>query len=218
MFASFGLRPAAGRLLTADDDATPGAHPYAVLSHDYWTRRFQRDSRVVGRSFRMDNTLYQIVGVAEQGFTGTETGTVIDIFVPTMMHPNVERSDASWFRTFAHLKPGAAPEPLRQRLELPFRAFQLERSRTFIGEPQSHIDHFLNQKLVLEPAGSGASGMQRSNRVSMLALGVLVALVLPDRVRQRHQPDDCGSRRAQPRRWRCVSRSARAAGGWCNSC
>jgi putative ABC transport system permease protein len=30
MFASFGLTPAAGRLLTERDDRTPGAHPYAV--------------------------------------------------------------------------------------------------------------------------------------------------------------------------------------------
>jgi len=34
MFPSFGLRPAAGRLFTANDDLKPGGHPYAVLSHD----------------------------------------------------------------------------------------------------------------------------------------------------------------------------------------
>ena len=43
MFDSFGLRPALGRLLTEYDDVTPGAHPVAVLSHDYWTRRFAQD-------------------------------------------------------------------------------------------------------------------------------------------------------------------------------
>jgi len=32
----------------------------------------------------MGNDLYQIVGVAQEPFTGTETGTVTDIFVPTM--------------------------------------------------------------------------------------------------------------------------------------
>jgi hypothetical protein len=42
MFGSFGLRPALGRLLTENDDLKPGAHPYAVLSYDYWTRRFAR--------------------------------------------------------------------------------------------------------------------------------------------------------------------------------
>ncbi len=43
MFSSFGLRPALGRLLTENDDLKPGAHPYAVLSYDYWTRRFGQD-------------------------------------------------------------------------------------------------------------------------------------------------------------------------------
>src|SRR5262249_23067438 len=53
MFRSFGLRPALGRVFTEEDDLTPGAHPYAVLSHDYWTRRFAQDPNIVGRAFRM---------------------------------------------------------------------------------------------------------------------------------------------------------------------
>jgi hypothetical protein len=46
MFGTFGLRPAAGRLLGETDDSEPHAHPYAVLSHDYWTRRFARSPEV----------------------------------------------------------------------------------------------------------------------------------------------------------------------------
>src|SRR5581483_7389408 len=75
MFAAFGIRPALGRLLTEDDDRTPGAHPYAVLSHDYWTHRFGQDPLVIGRTFRMGTDLYEIVGVAGERFTGTGTGT-----------------------------------------------------------------------------------------------------------------------------------------------
>ena len=45
MFASFGLRPALGRLFIAGDDRTPGASPYAVISYNYWTRRFANDPR-----------------------------------------------------------------------------------------------------------------------------------------------------------------------------
>jgi len=51
MFGSFGLQPAAGRLFTEKDDLEPGAHPYAVLSHDYWTRRFGQDRAAVGQAF-----------------------------------------------------------------------------------------------------------------------------------------------------------------------
>ena len=67
MFATFGIQPAAGRLFTENDDRTPGAHPYAVLSYDYWTRRFGRDPKAVGRTFRMGGDLYEIVGVAGRG-------------------------------------------------------------------------------------------------------------------------------------------------------
>lgn len=50
MFSSFGLRPALGRLLTESDDLKPGASPVAVLSYDYWSRRFARDPNVIGRT------------------------------------------------------------------------------------------------------------------------------------------------------------------------
>src|SRR5258708_9668190 len=79
MFGSFGLRPALGRLLMENDDLEPGTHPYAVLSHDYWKRRFGQAPKVVGRTFRMGRDLYEIVGVCEEIFTGTEPGTVTDI-------------------------------------------------------------------------------------------------------------------------------------------
>ena len=56
MFGTFGLRAAAGRLLGEADDDQPRAHPYAVLSYDYWTRRFGRDPAVVGRTFSLGAT------------------------------------------------------------------------------------------------------------------------------------------------------------------
>jgi predicted permease len=179
MFSSFGLRPAWGRLLTENDDLTPGAHPYAVLSYDYWTRRFARDPKVLGRTFRIDDTLFEIAGVAEQRFTGIETGTVTDIFVPTMMNSGVTRADRSWIRILVHLKPGVAAETVRDRLRTPFRAFRAETAkRLFTGMSRDRIDKFLNEALMLAPAATGVSRMQRDYRRPLIVLGVLVALVL----------------------------------------
>jgi putative ABC transport system permease protein len=178
MFSAFGLRPALGRLLTENDDLTPSAHPYAVLSHDYWTHRFGRDPRVIGRTFRMDDHLYQIVGVAEKPFTGTEPGTMTDIFVPTMMDPYVTRSDASVARAFALLKPSVAVETLRQKLQANSQTFEAERAKTFVGMPKQSLADFLNQTELLEPAPIGVSELQDNNRRALASLGVLVALVL----------------------------------------
>ena len=179
MFSSFGLRPALGRLLTENDDLKPRAHPYAALSYDYWTRRFGQDPKIIGRKFRMGNDVYEIVGVVRAPFTGTEPGTAVDIFVPTMMMNNATvRSDYNWFRTFVRLKPGVAPELARDRLRPAYRAFQQERAQTFTGMPKHEVDAFLKFRLMLRPAAAGISVMQRDYRVSLAALGVLVALVL----------------------------------------
>ncbi|MGA8593295.1 MAG: ABC transporter permease [Bryobacteraceae bacterium] len=178
MFSSFGLRPSLGRLFTENDDREPGAHPYAVLSFDYWTRRFGRDRKVIGRTFRMGKELHEIIGVVEPPFTGTEPGSMIDIFLPTMMNPSVSRSDSTWHRTFALLKSGVAVEPLRERLNAISLAFERERAKGFTNMSKQSIENYLHQTVLLEPAPSGVSDMQNANRNSLFALGVLVALVL----------------------------------------
>jgi predicted permease len=178
MFGSFGLRPSAGRLLTENDDLRPGAHPYAVLSWDYWKRRFGQDPSVVGRTFRMGDSLFQIVGVGPEPFTGTETGTITDIFIPTMMHSGVRRNDWTWMRTLARVNPGVALEPLRARLDATSHAFEAERAKGFTGMPKDSVARYLDQKVELEPAAAGASGLQEDYRISLAAIGVLVLLVL----------------------------------------
>jgi predicted permease len=178
MFDSFGLKPALGRLFTESDDLTPRAHPYAVLSYDYWTRRFGNDPKVIGRTFRVGSDSFEIVGVAPALFTGTETGVVVDIFIPTMMHAGVTHADWSWFRTFVKLRPGVAAEPVLARLRAPFQAIQEERAKGITGGPKRWIDAFLKQKLLLEPAAAGVSEMQKDYRSALAALGVLVGMVL----------------------------------------
>jgi len=178
MFGSFGLRPALGRLFTESDDVKPGGHPYAVLSYDYWARRFGKNSKVIGRTFRMDKNLYQIVGVGPENFTGTEPGTMTDIFIPTLMHPGAVHRDWTWMRTLARVRPGVALEPLAAKLGSVSRAFEMERAKGFTNMPKKELEDLLNLKLVLLPAAAGVSDLQTDYRRPLAALAVLVALVL----------------------------------------
>src|SRR5207302_4081361 len=129
MFEAFGLHPSASSMHTENDDGEPGAHPVVVLSHDYWLRRFRCDPKVVGRTFRMDTSLYEIVGIAEERFTGTETGTMTDLFVPmAMKNPRTLASNNNfWLRTLVMLKPGQDPKAVYQRLNAAYRAGLEER-------------------------------------------------------------------------------------------
>jgi putative ABC transport system permease protein len=122
--------------------------------------------------------VFEIVGVGPESFTGTEPGIVTEIFLPTMMHQAVTRSDASWHRTLAVIKPGTDLEPLRAKLSAISLNFETERSKTWKGESEQSIANFLNQKLLLEPAASGVSNMQGDYRRALAWLGVLVGLVL----------------------------------------
>ncbi len=183
LFGVFGIQPALGRLLTPNDDLTPGASPFAVLSYDYWTRRFGRDPKVLGKTFRLANQSYEIVGVAARGFTGTEPGVATDFFIPSMMNTAALNSPGwapgwSWFRIWVRPKPGITPEQVRQPLQAALMREHQERLETQSDTPKQVIDAYLSQAVVLLPAASGASSLQRDYRRPLLLLGVLVALVL----------------------------------------
>jgi hypothetical protein len=180
VFGVFGLQPSAGRLLTPNDDVTPGAHPVAALSYDYWTRRFARDPSITGKTFRMGSVRYQIVGVGPKGFTGTRPGVVTDVFIPAIMNTEaLDRPGWSWFQLWVRPKPGFTPEQVRQPLAASFAAELQEQLKRFDSDtPQQTIREHLSRGMQLLPAGSGASGLQKSYRQPLLILGVLVALVL----------------------------------------
>ena len=182
MFPLFGLEPAFGRLLTPVDDRGPGLNPCAVLSWDYWNHRFGQDPRVLGRSLHIGDRTFEIIGVGPRDFTGTEKGTVSDIFLPLNMNSFATQDNFNWHRIFLMLKPGANPatdlEPLRQHLSAVSRAFEIECSACFRGMTQTDIDRFLNQNLLFCPAGAGISELQNDYRRLFGILGLLVAFVL----------------------------------------
>jgi predicted permease len=178
LFNAFGLRPACGRLLTPNDDLKPHAHPCAVITSTYWKRRFSQDPHVAGRTVHIGEDIFEIVGVIDGPFTGTEPGISVDIFLPAMMHAGAVRDDWTWMRVLARIPSGAALEPLRAKMDGVSRGFERERAKGFVGMTQQAIDRFVNSKLILQPAAAGASGLQDYYRTALIAMAVLVALVL----------------------------------------
>jgi predicted permease len=178
MFSAFGLQPALGRLLTQSDDLKPKANPVAVLSYGYWSQRFGGDPSVIGRKVQLGSDLYKIIGVAPQGFTGTEPGTFTDIFLPNAMFEGVTHDDWSWFRTFIQMKPGGSTTRVRERLQAIWTTVQTERAKGFTSWPPDRRARYLEQRVMLQSAAAGVSFMQHTYRVALLSIGVIVALVL----------------------------------------
>ena len=180
VFGIFGLQPALGRLLAPADDATPGRHPVAVLSHEYWTRRFGNGPEVLGKTFRLGAQVFEVVGVGPPGFTGTEPGRMADVFIPATM--NVQALDKpgwSWFRLWVRPKPNFSPEHVRDLLQASFLDEHRSNLRNFAADTKKAvIDAYLSEQILLYPAAAGASNLQRNFRRPLLILAALVTLVL----------------------------------------
>ncbi|MDX2179975.1 MAG: ABC transporter permease [Bryobacteraceae bacterium] len=179
VFLIFGLKPALGRLLTPADDLKPGARPVAVISYDYWTRRFGRDPQVIGKTFREGGTvLYEIVGVVQEGFTGTETGSTTDYFVPTMQNARaIEERQWSWFRPWISV-PEESRLVVKEKLRAAIANHRKELMRSLPEHFLKSIPNFDKPVVELLPATAGVSGMQRDFRRPLLILGGVILLVL----------------------------------------
>jgi predicted permease len=70
-FSVLGAVPAAGRLFNDDEADRLSANAIMVLSHRFWTRRFNGDPAVVGRTMLVNGRPLTIIGVASEGFQGT---------------------------------------------------------------------------------------------------------------------------------------------------
>src|SRR5947209_16010395 len=69
-FSTLGITPAAGRFFRAEEDDTPGEHPVAVMSYGAWQSRFGGVPDVIGKTLRLNNLPFTVIGVAAPGFMG----------------------------------------------------------------------------------------------------------------------------------------------------
>jgi hypothetical protein len=61
----------------------------AVISYDYWQRRFAGAPDVTGRTFTLNQTTYNILGVTQKGFSGDWIGHPTDLWIPIAMQSQV---------------------------------------------------------------------------------------------------------------------------------
>src|SRR5437867_8526237 len=84
-FSLLGVRPALGRLLTTDDDQTPGSSPVVVLSYDFWKNQLGGAADIVGRKVLVNQHPMMVVGVAAPTFHGIDVGEIPSLWIPAVM-------------------------------------------------------------------------------------------------------------------------------------
>ena len=189
-FSMLGVRPAVGRLFSSEeDDRTFMGHPVAVLSYDYWVRRFARDPSVVGKKILVNSYPMTIVGVSAAGFAGIDPARSPQIRVPIQMKPvmspawgwvHMDDPRTRWVQVFARLKPGwtvkSAEAPL-QALFMQIRANEMTLPGARDWSPYAR-EQFMKGRLRVESAAMGYSGLRNEFSTALLVLMSMVGLVL----------------------------------------
>ncbi|HEY1985568.1 MAG TPA: ABC transporter permease [Terracidiphilus sp.] len=79
-FSGLGVSLPMGRGFSEEDEVKHAS--VAVISYNYWTRRFARDPDILGKTLYVSSVPMTIVGVAAQGFEGAEPGGSTDFWIP----------------------------------------------------------------------------------------------------------------------------------------
>ncbi|MGE0462995.1 MAG: ABC transporter permease, partial [Vicinamibacterales bacterium] len=187
-FPVLGLQPAIGRLFTPEDDKTPGGHPLAVLTYDYWRRRFQEDPGVLGQTLIVNGHAFTIIGVTPRGFEGTVLGTQPSVYVPITMRgevqsgsqgPGFENRRAYWAYLFARLKPGVTRDQALAALNGAYRPIINDVEAPLqTGMSDQTMARFRAKELTVVPGARGQSTVHREARAPLIILLAVTGTVL----------------------------------------
>jgi predicted permease len=182
-FELLGVRADQGRLLASSDDVTPGGHPVAVISREFWRARFDGRTDIVGHAIKLNGHAFTIVGVAPEGFPGPRVGSGRVLYVPMMMqavmrppragysgemNPDLLRHQTnSWLFGLGLLKRGVTIEQASAQL-----------SSVGTNYFKTVVPAANNLRVPLVPIDEGDPAQRRQMRSAAYLLGGVVGAVL----------------------------------------
>jgi predicted permease len=108
LFSTMRVKPHLGRAFLPEEDQLEGALA-ALLSYEYWQRRFAADPNVIGRRLTVDTfgrRDYTIVGVMQPGFHFPDK---TEIWLPVGWDGIPRARRGPWLSVIARLKDGVSP-------------------------------------------------------------------------------------------------------------
>jgi len=158
-FDVLGIRPFMGRFFLSSEDSTPGTGAVVVLGYTAWQGRFGGSSDILGRTIKLNNTPFTIIGVGPKGFKGLYAVFGPDMWVPSMMAeqilPAQQRNALSdraipLFTGVGRLGPGLSLAQARAEMNIVAAALEKEYPDTDQG-----------QSVTLRPLTEAAYGPER---------------------------------------------------------
>ena len=167
-FDMLGVRAAAGDVFHTGH----GADQTVVIADHYWKSTLGADPGVVGRTLAVGTSLLRVTGVLPPGFTGTNRGLLVDLFVPhqalfgSLQLSEPDNPRATDFELLGRLRPGVTLAQARGELNAILRQVEAA-GRAPAPERQAALDDFTETSL----------GQKLSSNAVLLAVAVLLVLI-----------------------------------------
>jgi predicted permease len=174
-FTGLGAPALLGRTLTDADDRSDAA-PTAIISYQYWQRRFSGDPAAVGKVIYLSETAFTIAGVTPPEFYGTlDIGRIPDITVPLALLQQVQpqagyslsATGYAWLNIMGRLKHGISVPVAQAEFNLAFQQYAAELQKTIREQrPVPQLD-----------LASGSQGLIAARRKFSEPLRLLMTIV-----------------------------------------
>jgi predicted permease len=156
-FAELGTEAATGRLFDPAREDAGNAPPVIVLSYDFWQKRLNGDSSVVGRVIHLNKKPVTVIGVTSSFFPNV-SGQGADVYLPIKQQPYfVEGSTAltdvfqpGGVRMWGRLAPRVTTEMAGQELLALTNELRKQYPKLIWDKEYIHIDPGGHQ-LILQP-------------------------------------------------------------------
>jgi predicted permease len=115
-FKLFGARVLMGRTFNAAEDL-PGGDKVVVLSYQVWSRRFDSDPEIIGKTISLSSNPYVVIGVMDSSVDFQELVPDPEVWLAFQFDPNT-KDQGHYFRIGGRLAPGVSLEQANARLKL----------------------------------------------------------------------------------------------------
>lgn len=184
-FSGLGVSAQLGRILGPEDDR-PGAPPAAVISDQYWQRRFGGDPAVLGKTLTLNSQPFTVVGVTPANFTGTQqVGENPDISIPlafieqVITDKEITQPWSWWLRIMGRRQPGVTMEQVAAELETVFQQSAREGDEAMPkGREPARTKPVAVPLLRVGPGAQGLTEQRARMAGTLKILAGLVGLVL----------------------------------------
>ena len=175
-YSELGATPLLGRLITPEDVnlGRSGASQVAVLSYEFWQRRFGGASDVADKVIGIEGQPFTIIGVTRKWFTGMVTGESADVTIPMK---STDSRSLLWVFITGRLKDIVTAAQARAQLQ----SFWPEvlRATASTETPGLRRQAFFSMGLDVAPAATGINAALRSRFTQPLyVLMGIVGLIL----------------------------------------